>query len=302
MQKITTLFTLSILWMHLCSGMAGLIIFSKDRPLQLQALLESVELHIKGLHEVAVLCAPSSTQFANAYHTLARRFPDVRWVYQDPAKQRADFNPLLRNILSHMHSSYMMFAVDDIIVIDTIDLLKCIEILQKTQAYGCYLRLGKDTDYCYAHSSPMAVPDLQYIENNFYSWNLRSGDKCWGYAHTVDMTLYERSTIERAIHACGYSSPNLFESYWSAQPIPAHTRAVCYGTSRVINIPLNLVQKDFIHNNCSRRHSVEDLLNLFLQGWRINIEALYQISHNSPHVDIDPPLTKTIPQKEITPC
>lgn len=302
MRLFRTLLITQMLWVYLCNGMAGLIIFSKDRPLQLQALLESVELHIKGVHEVAVLCASSSTQFTNAYHTLARKFPDVHWVYQDPTQQRADFNSLLRNIVSHMSSSYIMFAVDDIIVIDAVDITECIDILQHTQAYGCYLRLGKDTNYCYAYQSPMRIPALQHVNREFYSWHIHGADKCWGYAHTVDMTLYPRRTVEEAVHMFGYSSPNLFESYWSSKQIPAAAMGICYTTSRIINIPLNLVQKDFIHNNCAHRYSVGDLLNLFLQEWRIDVEALYKLPHNSPHVDIDIPLKKTILPEITSPC
>lgn len=301
MRIVRRLLLLSMIGTNLLSGMAGLIIFSKDRPLQLQALLESIELYVTGLSEVAVLCAASAPRFHHAYEQLSQKFPHVRWVYQDPEKQRSDFNALLQNIFNHMRSSYLMFAVDDMIIINTIDLTQCVNMLQKTHAYGCYLRLGRNTNYCYANSAPMRVPQLQHVAGEFYSWQLRTGDKCWGYPHTVDMTLYSRTTVEEAIRMFGHSSPNLFEAHWSSKSVPPHAQALCYATSRVINIPLNLVQKDFTHNHCAHRYGVEDLLNLFVQGWRINVEALHKISNNSPHFDIDPPLTKTILQPKVVP-
>lgn len=294
MSSIQKLFMTIMLCTSLLSTAADLIIFSKDRPLQLQALLESIVLHVKGLEHVAVLYTASAAQFSDAYKMLAHQFPDVRWVQQDPGKQRSDFAPLLQNIFEHLPAPYIMFAVDDMIVVNKIDLFRCMELMKKTNAYGCYLRLGKDTNYCYAHNAPMRIPQLNHVEGEFYTWQLRTGDKCWGYPHTVDMTIYPRKTVQEAITTCGTTSPNIFEALWSGKSIPQNSLALCYTTSRVINIPLNLVQQDYGHNRCARRYKVEDLLNLFIQGWRINVEALYQLKHNSPHVDIDPPLIKTI--------
>ena len=294
---------ISVFGTNLSADTADLIIFSKDRPLQLQALLESITLHVTGLEHVAVLYATSAPQFSAAYETLAAQFPNVRWVQQDPINKRADFAPLLRNIFENLPAPYLMFAVDDMIVTNKIDLSECIEALKRTHAYGCYLRLGKDTDYCYAYNQPMRIPMLTYAGSQFYTWDLRTGDKCWGYPHTVDMTLYPRELVRHAIMTFGHTSPNVFEAWWSGKQVSSGTKGLCYATSRVINIPLNLVQQDYTQNRCTRRYRIEDLLNLFLQGWRINVEAFYKFKHNSPHVDTDIPLTKTITdQKEISPC
>lgn len=305
-RKALTLIGLSFIFLFATTSLfadtADLIIFSKDRPLQLQALLESITLHVTGLEHVAVLYATSAPQFSAAYEILAERFPNVRWVQQDPIKRRADFAPLLRDIIENLPAPYLMFAVDDMIVINKVDLSRCIEVMKKTNAYGCYLRLGKDTTYCYAYNAPMRVPKLIHVENGFYTWQLQTGDKCWGYPHTVDMTLYSRGVAYNAIQSFGHSSPNVFEAWWSGKTPPSGAQGLCYATSRVINIPLNLVQQDYTNNRCARRYTVEDLLNLFIQGWRINVEAFYKFKHNSPHVDTDIPLTKIVTSEEMLPC
>lgn len=268
---------------------AALIIFTKDRPMQCEALLESLRL-VTGLTGVYALCATSNDKFDEGYRLVQKKYPTVRFIKQDRTLNRRDFMPLLRNIFEHITAQYIMFAVDDMIVINEVDIPLCIALMEQTHAYGCYLRLGQDIDYCYAYKAPMPIPELRDVSSGFYTWHLTSGSKCWGYPHTVDMTIYPRATLQNALKLA-VMSPNTFEAWWANQGIPQDARGMCYEFSHVINIPLNLVQQDYA-NNCSNRYSTEQLLKLFFEGWRIDVEKLYKLPHNAPHVDIDIPLRK----------
>ena len=60
---------------------------------------------------------------------------------------------------------------------------------------------------------------------------------------------------------------------------------LCFETSKVINIPLNLVQKD--RNNYNMNISIDYLLAQFNKGLVINIDPFHKIMNTSPHMEYD---------------
>ncbi|HVW98901.1 MAG TPA: hypothetical protein VHA52_00440, partial [Candidatus Babeliaceae bacterium] len=59
-----------------------LIVFSYNRPLQLYALLESVQRYVSNLNIIHVLCRISNSQYKKAYQELETFFPKARFIYQ----------------------------------------------------------------------------------------------------------------------------------------------------------------------------------------------------------------------------
>jgi hypothetical protein len=284
---------ISIVCSSLDAATADLLIFSKDRPLQLQAFLESVDTYITGLQKIAVLCHTKNDRFYVAYKKLEATFPKIQFVYQSRNNPRQDFLPLLKEIFNSMSSPYFTFGVDDTIVTDHIDLPLCINMMEQTNSYAFYPYMGQDITRCYMTNTQKLPPPLEDVGKGFYTWDLKAGVGPWGYIHSVYMTIFSRKNIESVLQKIHAQSPNTFEEQWGGSAaMHSQMKGLCYKTSHIINIPLNLVQYDCPQNNCSHKYTIEQLLNFFEKGWRIDIAAFYQLKHNAPHTDTDIVLTK----------
>lgn len=268
-----------------------LIVFSKDRPLQLYAFFDSLAQHAKGFHKITVLCHAKTEQIARAYEQVRQAFPVFEFVYQSRENPRRDFKPLLCSLVDRSHAKYIIFAVDDIIVTDSFDVQECAKSLEKTKAYGFYLRLGKDISGCFTEHRETGLPHLYPVEGGVgVLWQFNTGQGDWRYPNTVDMTLYPKGMVAQVCHQLNYHSPNTFEGTWAGH---ANMQAygLCFETSKMINIPLNLVQTDW-KNPITNTFTAEQLLELFEKGYKMNVAALHKFPHKAPHVAAVPTFVK----------
>lgn len=267
-----------------------LIVFSYDRPTQLYSCIESIKLYMtKGLGEVFVIYRVSGNKFEKAYKEVQKDFPFVKMFKQDSVDPKEDFKPLLLNVfLKKSKSKYIAFVVDDIIVKDAVDLTFCANSLEKNNAYGFYLRLGKNTteNYTIPFKNPR-LPDFKKCENGVISWKFKDGTGGdWSYPNTVDMTVYRKADIAVPFKELDYHSPNTLEGSW-AKKVNKEWIGLCFEKSRIVNIPLNIVQQD-----CNNLHmdgySADKMLDIFNGGYKIDISKLHKIENKAPHMPYDP--------------
>lgn len=267
-----------------------LIIFSYDRPLQLYALLESVEKYVQGVGETVIVCRASEAQYAAGYQVVAAEFTHVKFLMQGE-HPREDFKPLTLQATFDTPSQYVIYAVDDIVVKDFVDLAQCIDLLERTGAYGFYLRLGDHLNFCYTMQKKQAVPPLSVVKDDVLSWVFASGSCDWGYPNTVDMTVYAKAEIEPLVRSMSYSSPNTFEGRWSTHAGPIKQRkGLCYTHSKIVNLPLNRVQHD--NQNLCMAISASALHDEFMRGNKMDIAPLHQIKNRSAHMEYQPTFIK----------
>jgi hypothetical protein len=214
---------------------ADLIIFSFDRPLQLYALLESIEKYITGLDQIMVIYRVSNDDYNAAYEQVYRSFPSTLFIKQGVNPQ-GDFKPLTVKSFLNSPCKYILFAVDDIVVKDYVNINECIDALKQVGAYGFYLRLGKNLSDCYPANHKQRVPQLIEVPNNIYAWRFSQGEYDWGYPNTVDMTLYRKEDIASDLVSLPYCNPNTFEGMWAGN---------CHKVLQIVNLPLNRVQQDY---------------------------------------------------------
>ena len=271
---------------------ADLLVFSYDRPLQLYSFLESLEQYCKGLGSVTVLYRASSERYNQGYLLVAQEFNYVHFIQQQANNAENNFRQLTLEILDKLPSNYSIFAVDDIIVKDTIDINECIYYLEQTQAYGFYLRLGTHLYECYPHcklgldTCKQPVPPHKLVTNTILRWDFTTGSGDWCYPNTLDMTVYKKSEICPVLSRLIFNSPNTLEEQWS-QKFPVNTQGLCYITSKIVNIPLNKVQQDQ-DNPHMNLYTVSELLELFLQGLKINCAPLYNSINKAAHTEYTP--------------
>lgn len=261
-----------------------LVVFSYNRPMQLYALLESVEEFVTGLTRIGVIYRTDSSKYDKGYALVQERFPRVAFHKQslDP---RADFKPLTMREIRMDRSHYILFAVDDIIVTDHIDLSRCVKSLEKNNAYGFYLRLGHNITECYSEHTHSGTPKLTEVDKDIYSWRFNTGAGDWRYPNSVDMVLVRKADILEEFATLPFISPNTLEALWNSKFRNLNDLGLCFKHSKIINIPLNLVQHDYQNNRHMTQFSTEKLLETFLAGMKINRLPLFKIENKAPHME-----------------
>ena len=260
-----------------------LIIFSFDRPMQLYALLESIDLNLKGIESSTVIYRSSHDRFTQAYVVVEKQFPHVRFIKQG-AQPSHDFKPLVLKTFRAGKSPYICFAVDDIIVKAKADMTAATQAMAMAGAYGFFLRLGQHLTTCYSEDKAQPIPPLSTISNSILSWTLKEGIDDWGFANTVDMTIYRKKDLIKNFMLMDYTNPNKLEGAWARYAKgQRNKKGLCFSESVVVNIPVNLVQ-DVYPNRHMNGWSPDQLLEKFNEGLKIDISHLHGIKNESCHI------------------
>lgn len=270
-----------------------IIIFSKDRPMQLDACCQSIQKWVlpQGLGNVYVLYFPTSSAFDQAFDAVKSEFPAFEFYKQTSKGEQ--FRALVRQCLRSTTNEYVMFAVDDDIVKDSLNLAECIDCLEKTGAYAFLLRLGKNIDYCFTRKIETPVPSCQQVnKSNIYIYTFKHGQGDWSYANNVDMTIYRKIDVLAAFNKIQMNDP-WFESAW-ARMVDTNKKGLFFEESKILNLNINLVSARNIQQfptawrERMSAYSLDNLLELFNQGYRIDIDQFHRFQHNAPHICVDP--------------
>jgi hypothetical protein len=266
---------------------ADVVMFSFDRPLQLYALLESIEKYVKGISEEHVIYRSSNDKFEQGYAIVKARFPKVIFHRQGD-NPRADFKPLTLKASFQCPAQYILFAVDDIVVKDTVDITECIKAMEQYDAYGFFLRLGKDLSECYSMNQKQPLPPFQE-QGGVMIWQFNTGKWDWLYPNTVDMTLYRKKDIKADLEYMNFHAPNTLEGQWTYKIRHVqHRKGVCFSKTKIVNLPLNKVQNTFPQNRAMSEYSTNDLLNCFLKGKKMDIAPLHLVQNKAAHMEYTP--------------
>jgi glycosyltransferase involved in cell wall biosynthesis len=262
-----------------------ILIFSCDRPLQLYGCLESIVRYMKGFETLSVLYRASNDRFASGYELLKNSFPQVHFCRQS-SNYKKDFKPLFLKAISKFPSKYILFGVDDIIVKDATDLHQCIEWMEKTGAYGFYLRFGKHISYCYQSGTPQSIPLSIPLKEDIYAWKLDEAHYDWGFPNSLDMTLYRKEDLKEPFEKLNFKAPNSLEFCWARDYRPQGAVGLYFKNSKIVNIPFNVVSKT--GNPHMNYLTVDELLVKFEEGLKMDITPLHKILNASPHFEYFP--------------
>lgn len=264
-----------------------ILVYSCNRPLQLYAFLESVEHYCTNFNRVYVLCRIDNEGFAKGYEKVKTRFPFATFVTQS-SKPKEDFRPLFLNTIfdkSLSSSPYITFASDDSVVKDFIDFKDCTRLMEETGALGFYLTYGTHVTHCYMLDCEQGIPPTIPVAKGVYAWQFKQGRADWKYPNSNDMVVYRKEDLKPIFNKLEFCNPNTLESEWN---LKGNLRRVglFYERSKVVILPLNLV--NISSNKHSDSFSVQDLLEKFEAGLKMDITPLSDIENASRHIDYTP--------------
>ncbi len=263
--------------------MIQIIIFSKDRALQLELLLRSMKEYFLGLenYRVNVLYTYSNENYRLGYEKLKKIHNDIFY------KKEKSFKTDLIEMVDQ-NKKYLMFLVDDIIFKEKFDSSLLKNMTGRTLCFS--LRLHPNLERCYALDCEISKKP-KFIRNSeflFFSYSGAQGD--YGYPMSVDGNIYHTSDIEDKLKRLHYTGPNELEGALSNNGI-SKNEMMCLYKSALFNNPCNKVQTCI--NNSSGYISPLYLNGMFLDGYKIDLEPYRGFENISCHQEVDIRLIKT---------
>jgi len=247
-----------------------ILIFSKDRPLQLEALLESLFLHCKDITHpkyfpnITVLYTVSSVKYD--YSKIMARYPVVKFL------QETNFTD---NVLSELDShSNVLFLVDDTIFVKDFTLSNMEAVLKNESISGISLRLGLNTSYSYATNSNQTIPNVFDVGHGMVAFNWRNASGDFNYPFELSSSLYRVSTLNEVLQTRNFSNPNTLEYLLTGLMKSTQTiYLVMYRLSAAFSAPLNSVQNNNWLNRFSelKEHAADILNELYMNNKRIDV-------------------------------
>ena len=249
------------------------IVFSKNRAMQLHALLASYFHYTKNHVPLTILFTYSDDQHKKSYEILQQEFKafPVSFIYE------TNFAVQLKEIVANIHADRIFFMTDDGVFLDHYDLSDSLDFDPGKNIFS--LRLGADFNFCYSYNRKQSVPAFSEIninnkKFNGWIWEDMTDSPDWIYPLSVDATIFLKKEIALMLHHISFKSPNSLES--QMQPYTKlfiQRMGICYSKVKYVNVPCNIVQTEY-NNITTGTFSINELLEKFLIGQRIEWKKL----------------------------
>ena len=270
------------------SSCAG-VVFSKDRAMQLHALLRSYVRHVAVPQPPLTLLYRASTPaHAEAYEEA------IAWVRREnpalelEAREEAalGFRGTLLSTLERIEAACVFCLVDDDLFIRPLDF----------SVFGAHdlrttvpsLRLGRHITHAYVDNRDYAVPALTPVAGGLLRWQWAAGEGTWNYPMSVDGNLFDRGELLAMARFLAFHGPNSFEAGLARAfgPLFSLRAGVCFEQARLVNIPWNCVQQE-VANRCGSLTEAE-LLRRWQAGECLDIAGYDNHCGASVHDELTP--------------
>ena len=287
------------------------IVFTKNRPLQLEGYLESLYRHFRRESiQTYVLYKPEL--FGQQYQQLFQKFPNCKVI------EETDFSNDFFSILNETNTEYILFGVDDVVYFDSVDFDLIDKIFQqKGDIFGFSLRFGQNI-----LSGPDEVEELKIFDQSFYRLDWTQGQTPNArYPFELCATIYETELIKKIFKGTmnqnrllqklfgptspltkalgkkqsrkllkffGYFfSPNTLESWncrWCQNNSDKLPNRLYFQKICATAIQVNMVNTSTNNESDScTEYTVETLAEKYRQGYRLDIDVVIANRPNHTH-------------------
>lgn len=175
----------------------SIIVFSKDRPMQMHAYLESLLKFSDAVQEMVTVLYCETANIR--YEKLIQNFPGVKWIKENK------FETDLKQIIADA-GGYIMFGCDDVVFTRSFSLKKASEYLRTNdQVFGYSMRLG-------GNIRPM--PENLSSDDTVLEWKWDCVYQHYNYPWELDCTLYRKADVVRMTmeEENAIKNPNYYEA------------------------------------------------------------------------------------------
>jgi hypothetical protein len=303
------------------STLTGLV-FSRDRAMQLDAVLRSFRLHCTDgdQAQLRVLYHVTSPMHARQYAELIeehRRHANIR--FQPQARFRQDLLSFLAEHADLRHGvglyrrlaglhrrlgflsqpllrfdrpRYVLFLVDDNLFVRRFCLAEALQTLeQDPRSIGFSLRLGRNTVYSYMQDQPQALPDFVLAGEQALRFDWTQAALDFAYPLEVSSSIYRIADLLPLLNRQRFANPNQLESrlaesacrFTAIRPF-----LLCFAQSVAFSNPVNQVADRYQNRfGTLHPHTGLELANLFAQGLRLDVAAYAGFVPEGCHQEVE---------------
>jgi len=255
---------------------SDLFVFSENRPLQLYSFLESLKMHAQGFDDIYVYYEANDEKFNAGYELVRKSFPNCIFQKNNP-NQPDSFCQFFAKMLKSQTNNYITFAYDQVIIKDDLDVEKATMLLEKTGAYGFFFHLGLNVE-----SFPNQVVS---VGQRSFLWQFSHGTGDWKKSNNFQMTLYRKKDVKNYTNYIPFNSSDDFCRKWT-RGFDVKRLGICYKNSRALEIPMQIIKVD--SNEKIALYSREELNDRLLEGYKIDISALFQMKNKTTQIEFYP--------------
>lgn len=262
---------------------AECIVFSKDRALQLHALLASCMEKVTPWIPFHVLYHASTPAHQKAYGEVRELFSHTAIAFVKQGSGNS-FRSNLMILLESIRSEKMFFLVDDMVFTEDFDVTDFAQL--DTDTFVPTLRMGLNLTKCYTLQKGQSFPPFTPgPTKEAVTWPWGAGLYDWSYPLSVDGHFFSTHEMATMIRLLEFSAPNTLEDQLQKfRRFFLFRKGVCYRKSKIVNIPCNKVQTEN-KNICGDMHQ-DFLLERWQQGYQMDFRSLYGFMNESAHQEI----------------
>lgn len=248
----------------------NVIIFSKDRPAQLDLLLRSMKLNWSlAMFNITIIYRHTNKLACEGYIKVLSANSAPVWIGQDGSLLDA-----LKAgcIFRHPHT---MFLVDDDVIVGAFPIGVHFDRFEVELDCLCLsLRLHPKITYDYVRDDKVDYPGKP-------TWKWRLHNPPFGYPWSLDGHIYRTPLVLDRLSKVSSLTPNRLEGDLGAYKV-AESLMAASPWPVVVGIPWNKVQTEL--PNKSEGPSANEMNEKFLSGYRLSYHAVKNAKHNSVHI------------------
>lgn len=263
----------------LIDGITG-IVFSKDRPLQLYALLESYSQYVKNPAPLHVIFSSTNSSYESAYNNIKEWVNKNNFFHIEFISQKDIFSEVLNRLLRQIKTKTVFFLVDDNVFINEINFDDIRQNISSDVIIS--LRHSPLIKESYTTKQNFSPPKFKKINKNLLMFNWFESPCEWSDPWSVDGHFLDLAEIRVISRLSSFSAPNSFEIALKAfNDISKQKKGYCFNNSKIINLPINRVQDEV--RNTSGNISPEFLLEKWNNNYSLDRSCLNKLKLTSTH-------------------
>ncbi|PUE31187.1 hypothetical protein B9Z35_09190 [Limnohabitans sp. Jir61] len=257
------------------------VVFSKDRALQLHALLNTYFICVKNPVPVFVIYAVSSDEHEKAYREVEEIFFN-RSVTVTFVNESHNFRTSLLSVLDNVKVTSIFFLVDDIVFIRPFDL----SIVANLDSRHTTLSLRHSPNLRRSYTANVSQLPPNFFQSEIspdllmFAWFERGCE--WSDPWSVDGHILSTAEVRVLSRISKFKAPNSYEvALKTFNDLMTQRVGVCFRESKILNLPINRVQNEI--QNLSGSVSALFLLEQWNNGMMIDTSVFKDHIPLAPH-------------------
>jgi hypothetical protein len=269
------------------------IVFSKNRPAQLDLLLRSMKRNAPAFVRTppTVICKVTD-EYNKGYDILEEEHRDV-WYWREATGWRTFRDTVQRRLEMVPEGDQVAFFVDDDVVYRPLPVANpgsWLDLFPDTLCFS--LRLGLNTTGCYPmraeQGTPLALVDGQYVR---WDWRDESAKYDWAYPASLDGGIFRRDDLLRMLDGEPFTNPNELEDalVHGCRATVYPMEMASFERSVLVGIPVNVVNATHPNRHGeSFRADPHELNEQYLAGGRLALAPIMdeRVPKNAAHVEM----------------